>query len=73
MSESPAVQKRHDQDSRSLSNRKGNIRTALVGNPNSGKTAIFNVMTGLNQKVSNYPGITVEKSMDTVRCPPAKE
>ena len=34
---------------------------ALVGNPNSGKTAIFNLLTGLNQKVSNYPGITVRK------------
>ena len=34
---------------------------ALVGNPNCGKTAIFNLLTGLNQKVSNYPGVTVEK------------
>ncbi|MCS5625043.1 MAG: ferrous iron transport protein B [Candidatus Marinimicrobia bacterium] len=34
---------------------------ALVGNPNCGKTAIFNLLTGLNQKVTNYPGITVEK------------
>ncbi len=36
-------------------------RVALIGNPNSGKTAIFNLITGLNQKVSNYPGVTVEK------------
>jgi ferrous iron transport protein B len=34
---------------------------ALVGNPNCGKTAIFNLLTGLNQKVSNYPGITKKK------------
>jgi len=34
---------------------------ALVGNPNSGKTTIFNALTGLRQKVGNYPGITVEK------------
>ncbi len=34
---------------------------ALIGNPNCGKTAIFNHLTGLDQKVSNYPGITVEK------------
>jgi len=34
---------------------------ALMGNPNSGKTAIFNLLTGMNQKVSNYPGITVEQ------------
>ena len=33
---------------------------ALMGNPNSGKTAIFNLLTGMNLKVSNYPGITVE-------------
>ena len=36
---------------------------ALIGNPNSGKTAIFNLLTGLNNKVSNYPGITVEKRL----------
>ena len=36
---------------------------ALMGNPNSGKTALFNLLTGLNQKVSNYPGITVERKM----------
>ncbi len=37
------------------------IKVALVGNPNTGKTSIFNQLTGLNQKVGNYPGITVEK------------
>ena len=36
---------------------------ALTGNPNSGKTALFNALTGLNHKVSNYPGITVERKM----------
>ena len=40
---------------------------ALVGNPNSGKTAIFNLLTGLNQKVSNYPGVTVEKKTGQTR------
>ena len=34
---------------------------ALVGNPNTGKSTIFNLLTGLNQKVSNFPGVTVEK------------
>ena len=34
---------------------------ALVGNPNSGKTTVFNALTGLRQKVGNYPGVTVEK------------
>ena len=35
----------------------------LIGNPNSGKTALFNRLTGLNQKVSNYPGVTVEQKI----------
>jgi ferrous iron transport protein B len=39
---------------------------ALTGNPNTGKTAIFNLLTGMNQKVSNYPGITVERKMGTM-------
>lgn len=39
---------------------------ALIGNPNSGKTAIFNLLTGLNQKVSNYPGITVDRKIGAV-------
>lgn len=34
---------------------------ALIGNPNAGKTALFNALTGLNHKVSNYPGVTVER------------
>lgn len=38
-----------------------NINVALLGNPNTGKTSVFNRLTGLNQKVGNYPGITVEK------------
>jgi ferrous iron transport protein B len=37
------------------------ITIALAGNPNSGKTTIFNVLTGANQHVANYPGVTVEK------------
>lgn len=37
------------------------INVALIGNPNTGKTSVFNALTGLNQKVGNYPGITVEK------------
>ncbi len=36
---------------------------ALVGNPNCGKTALFNLLTGMNQKVSNYPGVTVERKL----------
>ena len=37
------------------------IKVALIGNPNVGKTSVFNDLTGLNQQVGNYPGITVEK------------
>lgn len=37
------------------------LKVALIGNPNTGKTSVFNALTGLNQKVGNYPGITVEK------------
>lgn len=37
------------------------IKVALVGNPNCGKTSLFNTLTGLNQKVSNFPGTTVDK------------
>ena len=34
---------------------------ALVGNPNAGKSALFNALTGARQKVGNYPGVTVER------------
>ena len=40
---------------------------ALVGNPNSGKSSLFNVLTGLNQKVGNFPGVTVDKKTGTSR------
>ena len=36
-------------------------KIALIGNPNSGKTSLFNQLTGLNQKVGNFPGVTVDK------------
>ncbi|MBT7243584.1 MAG: ferrous iron transport protein B [Flavobacteriaceae bacterium] len=41
------------------------INVALIGNPNTGKSSVFNILTGLNQKVGNYPGITVEKKQGT--------
>src|SRR5579875_3874226 len=44
-------------------------RIALVGNPNSGKTALFNALTGARQKVANYPGVTVEKKQGVVATP----
>ncbi len=39
------------------------IQVALIGNPNTGKTSVFNQLTGLKQQVGNYPGITVEKKV----------
>jgi ferrous iron transport protein B len=42
---------------------KNDIKIALIGNPNTGKTSLFNQLTGLNQKVGNYPGVTVDKKL----------
>ncbi|MDQ1254716.1 MAG: ferrous iron transport protein, partial [Euryarchaeota archaeon] len=44
---------------------KTKIRVALTGNPNVGKTTIFNAITGARQKVGNWPGVTVEKKVGT--------
>lgn len=46
---------------------KQELTVALVGNPNSGKTSLFNALTGLNYKVSNFPGTTVEQKSGTIR------
>jgi ferrous iron transport protein B len=46
-----------------------NITVALIGNPNVGKTSVFNQLTGLNQQVGNYPGITVEKKLGFSKLP----
>ena len=43
------------------------LNIALLGNPNTGKTSVFNLLTGLSQKVGNYPGITVEKKEGVCR------
>lgn len=45
------------------------MHIALVGNPNSGKSSLFNCLTGLNQKVGNFPGVTVDKKTGTVSLP----
>lgn len=46
---------------------KKSIKVALIGNPNTGKTSVFNHLTGLRQQVGNYPGITVEKKIGTCK------
>ncbi len=43
------------------------LHIALVGNPNSGKTSLFNALTGLNQQVGNFPGVTVDKKTGSVQ------
>jgi len=48
----------------------GKIKIVLAGNPNTGKTSLFNSLTGLNQKVGNYPGITVEKKQGEFKVTP---
>jgi len=48
---------------------KQTINVALIGNPNTGKTSVFNQLTGLNQQVGNYPGITVEKKIGFCKLP----
>src|SRR3979411_2390832 len=45
------------------------MHRALVGTPNSGKTALFNALTGSRQKVANYPGVTVERKEGVVVTP----
>ncbi|MDH4057349.1 MAG: ferrous iron transport protein B [Cyclobacteriaceae bacterium] len=51
-----------------MSNQK-KLKVALVGNPNSGKSSLFNCLTGLNQKTGNFPGVTVEKRIGFSRMP----
>jgi ferrous iron transport protein B len=47
----------------------GMLKIALVGNPNSGKSSLFNFLTGLNQKTGNFPGVTVEKHVGQCKMP----
>ena len=46
------------------------VNVALVGNPNTGKTSLFNQLTGLKQKVGNYPGITVDRKQGRCKISP---
>jgi ferrous iron transport protein B len=50
--------------------KQNNIHIALIGNPNSGKSSLFNALTGLNQKVGNFPGVTVDKKSGSTTLAP---
>ncbi len=56
-----------------MSASKAVMRLALVGNPNCGKTALFNQLTGSRQKVANYAGVTVERKEGRMRGPSGRE
>ena len=43
------------------------MKIALVGNQNSGKTTLFNVLTGMNAKIGNWPGVTIEKKTGKIK------
>ena len=49
------------------------LRVALLGNPNCGKTALFNLLTGSRQKVANYAGVTVERKEGRLQSPSGRE
>jgi len=48
---------------------KVDLSVALVGNPNTGKSTVFNAITGLNQKIGNFPGVTVDKKTGYCNLP----
>ena len=50
----------------------GDLKVALVGNPNTGKSTLFNLLTGLNQKVGNFPGVTVDKKTGFCKLPDSR-
>ncbi|HEY1024991.1 MAG TPA: ferrous iron transport protein B [Sphingobacteriaceae bacterium] len=50
----------------------GELKVALVGNPNTGKSTLFNVLTGLNQKTGNFPGVTVDKKTGFCKLPDSR-
>ena len=43
------------------------MKIALVGNQNSGKTTLFNLLTGTNQKIGNWPGVTIERKVGKIK------
>lgn len=70
---SAATEKLPDRDVHASRSREAQqpLSVAVAGNPNTGKTSLFNALTGLRQKVANYPGVTVETKMGQCRLAPA--
>src|SRR5437016_6409070 len=58
----------HTLTTESTSSARQPIRIALVGNPNTGKTTLFNALAGMRQRVGNYPGVTVETKKGKLYC-----
>ncbi len=56
-----------------MSTPNGTLRLALLGNPNCGKTALFNLLTGSRQKVANYPGVTVDRKEGQLTTPSGRQ
>ncbi len=52
---------------------KADLSVALVGNPNTGKSTVFNVLTGLNQKIGNFPGVTIDKKTGLCALPDGRQ
>ena len=49
------------------------LKITLIGNPNTGKSSLFNALTGMNQRIANFPGVTVEKSLGHFKLPAGQE
>jgi ferrous iron transport protein B len=76
MSTAPEILPESNAAASALRRPQHSLIVALAGNPNTGKTSLFNVLTGLRQKVANYPGVTVETKMGqwpfAMDCPAAR-
>ncbi|MBN1478183.1 50S ribosome-binding GTPase, partial [Candidatus Sumerlaeota bacterium] len=63
----------HDRDQRRAPSTAATLTVALAGNPNAGKTTLFNRLTQMRERVGNYPGVTVERVAGRMRTPSGRE